>query len=293
MIFSTYDLKDQYDMNTVQVQIQNMLTRQISSAEDLKIDCQKIKEDVEIAVNTLSKIEEHKYNKISNESGIIEKVNQLKFKIEAELENYKVTPLAKVKKIDYIIRLSKKAIKAKLKNEIMKKIRIPLEKAIAELNYILEVSKVVDPLLAKISSNENKMNEYVLNMRYFAAINLLPEIEKDCNTSINSITNSSYPKKYLSSSLTRIQTLCKASSSHYEDLKSLSMQPHDFVYNYSKLVSANIKINCSSVENSIVCNKIAYLNSIDSEKFKEIPLEKLNYIEKEWADIYERFKMDM
>ncbi len=293
LIFSTYDLKDQVDMNTVQVQIQNMLTRQISSAEDIKIDCQKISQEVDLAKSFLLKIEDEKYSRISAELGITDKVSQLKSKIFAELENYKVTPVTKVKRVDYIVRLSKKAIKAKLKNEIMNKIRVPLEKSIAELNNIIAVSNVIDPILIKVSNAENQMNNYVLNMRYFAATKLMPEIQKSCQEAFQVIEKNTYPKRYFNQYFSRIQTLCKASDSHVEDLKNLKMQPYEFVYHYAKLVSANIKIDCKAIENSITCNKISYLNSVVSEKYKEIPLETLNYIENEWAQIYDKYKIDM
>ena len=55
------------------------------------------------------------------------------------------------------------------------------------------------------------MNDYVLNMRYFVATKLMPEIQKNCQEAFQVIEKNSYPKKkYFNQYFSRIQTLCKA-----------------------------------------------------------------------------------
>ena len=292
LILSTLDLKDKIDTNTLQVQVQNMLSRQASNGEELKLNCNSIKNDVDIALLTINNAPKYDANVLGNYKNILDQAENMKARLIQVLNNYAASPMIRMSKLDNLIELSRKASLAKLKIELLNNAKIPLEKTINEFNSILLASKIADSALSSINRNENKINEYALNFQYFGAKNLIEDIRIDCKNKLNEMNSSELDKKYLNSSINRLNTLCKASEDHFSVFNSLGASHAEYVYNYFQLVSSNINLNCKNndIKNTVACNKMAILSSINLDTLKDLPDSKLEYMEGQLEKIYEEYK---
>lgn len=292
VIFATLDLKDKIDSNTVQVQVQNMLSRQASNGEELKLTCNSIKNDVDAAFLILNNSPKYDASVLSNYQNILVQTENMKAKLIQILNNYASSPIARMANLDNLVELSRNASLAKLRIELLNNVKIPLEKTLNEFRSILLASKIADGALANIMRHENKMNEYALNFQYFGAKKLIENIRIDCKNKLNDMNSSGLDKKYLNPSIDRLNTLCKASEEHFSVFDSLGSPHSEYLLHYFQLVSANINLDCknNNPKNTIPCNKIAILNSIHLDNLKDLPDSKLEYMEEQLEKIYEEYR---
>ncbi|KAB8029816.1 hypothetical protein [Fluviispira multicolorata] len=289
-IFATIDLKNKIDANTMQVQVQNILSRQVSNAESLKRTCGQIQSDVNSALRLLENSPKYNPEILSNYKNILAETENMKEKLTQVLQSFGSSPITRIDKLEYLITLSKKASLAKLKIELLNNARIPLEKTLQEFQNILAASKLADSALANIMHYENNMNEYTLNFQYFKAKKLLTQVQKECAEKKNELNSSSISKIYLKSAIERLDTLCKASEEHFTFFTTLNSPKYEYVFNYSQLVNANINLKCDLQNNIVACNKLAVLNSLEKETLKNLPEPKLEYIEDQLDSIYQEYK---
>jgi hypothetical protein len=292
VLFSTLDLKDKVDSNTMQSQVQNMLSRQASNGEEIKLTCNSIKSDVDAALLIINNAPNYDANILSNYKNILDQAENMKARLIQILNNYAASPMTRMAKLDNLIELSRKASLAKLRIELLNNAKIPLEKTLDEFRSILLASKISDAALSNIMRNENKINEYALNFQYFGAKKLIGDIRTDCKNKLDNMNSSGLDKKYLNSSIDRLNTLCKASEEHFSVFNSLGASHSEYVFHYFQLVSSNIKLDCKNndTKNTIACNKMAVLSSINLDNLKDLADPKLEYMEGQLEKIYEEYK---
>lgn len=289
-LLSSIDLHDKENTNIVQNSVKIFLQKQIDQGESLKISCSIIDNKANEARLIIKKMPEFNSTKLSEYKQILEEVEKVKFRIIQILEKYSLIHNDKIPKINEIIDLTRRASLAKLKTELIANIKIPLQSAISEFQTMLEASKLSDQTLSHILQLEQKMDSLVLNMQYFKAKNLLNKSREECSSQISSLEKSPIDKKYLNPIRERTINLCNAIENHFKNLTQLNIKNYEFIKNYYELVSSNINIDCKNKNNTIACQKLNIINSIDLNTLAELPENKLEYIEDLLEQVYEDYK---
>ncbi|WGL61170.1 hypothetical protein QEJ31_06115 [Pigmentibacter sp. JX0631] len=289
-LLSSIDLHDKENTNLVQNSVKNFLQKQIDKGETLKQNCSIINNKVNEAKLVINKMPEFNSNKLTEYKQIIDEIEKVKFRLIQILDKYRIVQGDKVEKINELIELTRKASLAKLKTELVGNIKIPLQNAILEFQAMLDASKLSDQAISQILNSEQLMDKFVLNMQYFKAKNLLLKSKEDCLTQLSNLEKSSIDKKYLFPIKERITNLCSATENHFRSLTQLNIKNYEYLKNYYELVNANISIDCNNKNNTLSCQKLNIINSIDTETLSTLPDSNLEFIENLLSQVYEEYK---
>lgn len=179
--------------------------------------------------------------------------------------------------------ISYQAALSKLKLELIRTGKYPVEESLERFSKLLEVERVSAPLRSSIFNKVDELNRYVLDFAYFHAQSIWGEIKDECSQANDLL--SGFSSSFAEATKKNITRLCKSAEQHWHSLRESGLSTGEMVYEYAFLVSPDLEDNCKTRSPAIDCEKFAVLRSISLEQLKAMPEDRLKFYEKQWSEL--------
>lgn len=189
----------------------------------------------------------------------------------------------KLAELDRIQQLSLDASIARLKAELLKSGRYPLEQSLARFQEMIAVQTVAAVIIARLEAYENELDKLVINMAYFQAQDAFQNVQENCELAKKRLA--SFNSAFANHALNRISQLCSSSNSHWQSITSLGLSKAELVYEYSSFLGTSLSRECKKARPLINCEKLAVLKAVPFSQIKQMSDERLRFYEMEWANL--------
>lgn len=190
---------------------------------------------------------------------------------------------SKIEDLKYINNVSHEAVLGKLKVELIRSGKYPVEESLARFNDLVTVEQVSSPFRDSIFEKVNKLNGYTLDFAYFQAKDTWEAAKAQCQLAQDALEP--YTSSFATAAKNQINSLCDTADQHWDSLNNMGLSIADMAYEYAFLVGAELDANCKSNAPKAVCEKYAVIQSIGYDKLLEMSDDRLEFYEKEWSQL--------
>jgi hypothetical protein len=192
---------------------------------------------------------------------------------------------AKVATMQDLDTRSRVAVIARLRSALLATGRYPLEQTISAVQQLLDVERVVDPLLVQAARVENDLDRYALNFQIFHLLDAIAAGRQQCATARTTLNGITGAARYVTASRTRLEQLCTAMENHYQSLTTLGVGNADLVAAYIDNDKPALTAACKSATSpALSCQKLATLAALQATDYAAMDNAHLSFVEYGWSD---------
>jgi len=205
--------------------------------------------------------------------------------IAAALNAMALMPDAKTAVIRDIDTRARVAIVARLRAALLARGRYPLEQTITAVQQVLDVEKVVDPVVAQAARLENDLDRYALNFQIFHLLDGIVVGRQHCATGRAALTGVTGAARYVTAARARLEQLCTAMENHYQSLTTLGVGNADLVAFYIENDKPALTALCTNATAPAVsCEKLATVAALQPADYAGMDDAHLKFVEYGWSD---------
>lgn len=294
----TYHWVDQWDkqlialevsnpnaVNTVLSNLEDLINQQHAQLAVLDDHFQKLRIRIDEGQAFIGKKQALNPNSLPDYRQVIQAVEQSQKQLVKAFNSLKQDSNEQLQKIRTISQVSTKAIRAKLKLQLMQAGVSHLNEVLALYDQLVTYEREVLTELAKLTDTEMKMSEYALNFQYFSAKSHYKSSQDTCKLAIKSINSAAISDQKKQHALKQANATCKALDTHWSSLKDIGLTPAQMVDEYRQMMVAVWEKECRKKVSQINCEKFAVLRSVPLKTLSTMPEKDLAFYEMAWSTI--------
>ena len=177
------------------------------------------------------------------------------------------------------------AIVARLRAALLARGRYPLDQTITAVQQVLDVEKVVDPVVAQAARIENDLDSYALNFQIFHLLDGIVVGRQQCAAGRTALTGVVGAARYVTVARARLEQLCTAMENHYQSLTTLGVANSDLVAAYIENDKPALRTLCVTASSPAVsCEKLATVAALQPADYAGMDDAHLKFVEYGWSD---------